>query len=111
MTAIWLSWSEFLFRVQPVWRCVAFHVRRGRGPKMAIHSVGGLSRREILKISAALAGSGVFDSAGAAQPGGQLTWGVHVSLAPTWYDPAETPGNRSRALGWRPSCAARVDGR
>ena len=61
---------------------------------MAIHSVGGLSRREILKISAALAGSGVFlstDSA-AAQPGGQLTWGVHVSLAPTWFDPAETPG-------------------
>jgi peptide/nickel transport system substrate-binding protein len=23
---------------------------------------------------------------------GQLTWGVHVSLAPTWLDPAETPG-------------------
>src|SRR5215471_19405120 len=60
-----------------------------------MHSVGGLSRREILKISAALAGSGVFlstDSAATAQPGGQLTWGVHVSLAPTWFDPAETPG-------------------
>lgn len=25
-------------------------------------------------------------------PKGQLTWGVHVSLAPTWFDPAETPG-------------------
>jgi peptide/nickel transport system substrate-binding protein len=23
---------------------------------------------------------------------GQMTWGVHVSLAPTWFDPAETPG-------------------
>jgi peptide/nickel transport system substrate-binding protein len=23
---------------------------------------------------------------------GQMTWGVHVSLAPTWLDPAETPG-------------------
>lgn len=22
----------------------------------------------------------------------QLTWGVHVSLAPTWFDPADTPG-------------------
>ena len=22
----------------------------------------------------------------------QLTWAVHVSLAPTWFDPAETPG-------------------
>ena len=62
---------------------------------MTIQSVGDLSRREILKMSAALAGSGVFlstGSAGAAQPGGQLTWGVHVSLAPTWFDPAETPG-------------------
>ena len=28
----------------------------------------------------------------AAAPEGQLTWGVHVSLAPTWFDPAETPG-------------------
>lgn len=23
---------------------------------------------------------------------GQLTWGVHITLAPTWFDPAETPG-------------------
>jgi peptide/nickel transport system substrate-binding protein len=28
----------------------------------------------------------------AAAPEGQLTWGVHVTLAPTWLDPAETPG-------------------
>src|SRR5207249_532799 len=27
-----------------------------------------------------------------AAPEGQLTWGVHISLAPTWFDPAETPG-------------------
>ena len=26
-----------------------------------------------------------------ADPEGQLTWGVHFSLAPTWLDPAETP--------------------
>jgi len=25
-------------------------------------------------------------------PQGQLTWAVHFSLAPTWFDPAETPG-------------------
>jgi len=40
---------------------------------MAIHTVGDLSRRDILKISAALVGSRVFFSsafAGAAQPGG-----------------------------------------
>ena len=29
---------------------------------------------------------------GLAAPEGQLIWGVHVSLAPTWFDPAETPG-------------------
>jgi peptide/nickel transport system substrate-binding protein len=27
----------------------------------------------------------------AAAPEGQLTWGVHITLAPTWFDPAETP--------------------
>ena len=31
-------------------------------------------------------------SPGAAAPEGQLTWAVHISLAPTWFDPAETPG-------------------
>src|SRR5215471_14280997 len=62
---------------------------------MVTYSVNDLSRREILKMSATLAGSGVFlmtGSTGAARPGGQLTWGVHVSLAPTWFDPAETAG-------------------
>jgi peptide/nickel transport system substrate-binding protein len=28
----------------------------------------------------------------AAAADGQLTWAVHISLAPTWFDPAETPG-------------------
>ena len=26
------------------------------------------------------------------EPAGQMTWAVHVSIAPTWFDPAETPG-------------------
>jgi peptide/nickel transport system substrate-binding protein len=30
-------------------------------------------------------------AAGAA-PEGEITWGVHISMAPTWFDPAETPG-------------------
>src|SRR3974390_2007549 len=53
------------------------------------------SRREILKMSAALAGSGAFSStgsAGATQPEGQLTVAVHFPLAPTLFEPAETPG-------------------
>jgi peptide/nickel transport system substrate-binding protein len=28
----------------------------------------------------------------AAAADGQLTWAVHITLAPTWFDPAETPG-------------------
>jgi peptide/nickel transport system substrate-binding protein len=31
-------------------------------------------------------------SAVVAAPEGQLTWAVHVSLAPAWFDPAETAG-------------------
>jgi peptide/nickel transport system substrate-binding protein len=27
-----------------------------------------------------------------AAPEGQITWAVHISLAPTWFDPAETSG-------------------
>jgi len=30
--------------------------------------------------------------ASAATPDGQMTWGVHASLAPAWFDPAETTG-------------------
>ncbi len=30
-------------------------------------------------------------AANAAAPVGQLVYGVHISLAPTWFDPAETP--------------------
>jgi peptide/nickel transport system substrate-binding protein len=51
------------------------------------------SRRVLVLILAALlltlAGA---PGTGLAAPEGQITWGVHVSLAPTWFDPAETPG-------------------
>jgi len=51
----------------------------------------GITRREALALTAfGLAGApGLALAAG---PEGQLTWGVHISLAPTWFDPAETPG-------------------
>jgi peptide/nickel transport system substrate-binding protein len=35
---------------------------------------------------------GRYARTAAAAPDGQLIWGVHISLAPTWFDPAETPG-------------------
>jgi len=52
----------------------------------------GLTRRDLLALTALGAIAGVPRSGFAAAPAGQLTWGIHVSLAPTWFDPAETPG-------------------
>src|SRR5918992_3652078 len=26
------------------------------------------------------------------EPSGQMTWAMHVTIAPTWFDPAEMPG-------------------
>jgi peptide/nickel transport system substrate-binding protein len=34
----------------------------------------------------------LISSPAVAAPEGQLTWAVHVSLAPAWFDPAETAG-------------------
>src|ERR1700676_4648894 len=51
----------------------------------------GLSRRELIAL-AALGLAGAPRLAAAAGPDGQLTWAVHVSLAPTWFDPAEASG-------------------
>src|SRR5216684_182829 len=52
----------------------------------------GVRRRDILALAALGAVAGAPAIARAAAPQGQLTWGVHISLAPTWFDPAETPG-------------------
>ena len=60
-----------------------------------------LTRRDILALTALGGVAGVAQPSLAAArgsafaaglPEGQLTWGIHVSLAPTWFDPAETPG-------------------
>jgi peptide/nickel transport system substrate-binding protein len=62
---------------------------------MTTSSVDALTRRKVLKMSALLAGSGICPStvwAGAEQPAGRLTWAVHFTLAPTLFEPAETPG-------------------
>src|SRR5262252_7303552 len=34
----------------------------------------------------------VAQAEGRAEPTGQLTWGINVALAPTWFDPAESTG-------------------
>jgi peptide/nickel transport system substrate-binding protein len=51
-----------------------------------------LTRRELFALSAIGLVAGAPGLAQAGGPQGQLTWGVHVTLAPTWFDPAETPG-------------------
>ncbi len=52
----------------------------------------GISRRDVLALAALGFAAGAPTTALAATPQGQLTWGAHVSLAPTWFDPAETSG-------------------
>jgi peptide/nickel transport system substrate-binding protein len=62
--------------------------RWGRTPNL----IGsGITRREALALTA-FGLATAPDFAFAAGPEGQLTWGIHVSLAPSWFDPAETPG-------------------
>jgi len=48
--------------------------------------------RGLVAASLVLAMSAVGAPPSAAAPEGQMTWAVHVSLAPTWFDPAETSG-------------------
>src|SRR5438552_9996526 len=50
-----------------------------------------ITRRDVLAAaSVGLAMAPAFPAWAAA--GGQLTWGIHVSLAPVWFEPAEASG-------------------
>jgi len=48
------------------------------------------TRRDVLALTALGLVAGAPGVASAAAPSGQLTYAIHVSLAPTWFDPAET---------------------
>jgi len=61
--------------------------RRGCAPRGA-----GIARRDLLAVAALTLSTGAPSLARAGGPQGELRWAVHVSLAPTWFDPAETPG-------------------
>jgi peptide/nickel transport system substrate-binding protein len=50
------------------------------------------SRRSILAVLGLALMLGVPCPAKAASPDGQVTWAVTISLAPTWFDPAEASG-------------------
>ena len=50
-----------------------------------------VSRRDLLAAAGLSLMAGIPRIAGAGLPD-QLTWGIHVSLAPTWFEPAEASG-------------------
>ena len=50
----------------------------------------GMTRRDLMAASALGLLAGTPRLARAAAPEGQLTWAMHVSVPPTWFDPAET---------------------
>ena len=50
----------------------------------------GMTRRDLLAASALGLLAGMPRLARAAAPEGQLTWAMHVSVPPTWFDPADT---------------------
>jgi peptide/nickel transport system substrate-binding protein len=52
----------------------------------------GTARRLVLALAALALIAGIPRPGSAGGPEGQLTWAVHISLAPTWFDPAETQG-------------------
>jgi len=64
------------------------HFRSGRFR----NGIGHPTRRDVFALAGLGLIAGVARSADAAAPEGQLNWGAHISLAPTWFDPAETSG-------------------
>src|SRR5262245_7301737 len=54
--------------------------------------VADMTRRDILAFTALGLVAGAPHSTLAAASNNQLTWGVHVSLAPVWFDPADISG-------------------
>jgi ABC-type transport system substrate-binding protein len=64
----------------------------GRGKLNSSAASADVSRRDILALAALGLAAGVPGVAAAAGSPGQLIWGVHVSLAPIWFDPAEISG-------------------
>src|ERR1700726_3366555 len=65
---------------------------RGRDKLAPYVDTAGMRRRDLLTLAAFGLVAGAPGSAIAAGPDGQLTWGVHVSLAPVWFDPADVSG-------------------
>jgi peptide/nickel transport system substrate-binding protein len=64
----------------------------GSGTQRSARNKSNPTRRDILAATALGLAAGAPGAVWAAAPEGQLTWAIHVSLAPTWFDPADTQG-------------------
>jgi peptide/nickel transport system substrate-binding protein len=64
-------------------------LRRSALPRRDRNKAAGLLVTAALAIALA---AGACGTARAGGPQGQLTYGIHTTLAPTWFDPAETQG-------------------
>src|ERR1700752_1043463 len=64
-----------------------------RGEPRDLSGAARISRRDAIAGAAfSVAVASLPRLPGSAAPQSQLTRGVHIPLAPTWFDPAETPG-------------------
>src|SRR5215813_7657086 len=61
-----------------------------RAPTNPANDRFALTRRDLLTATAAGLVAGAPTIAPGAAPQGQLIWALHVSLAPLWFDPADT---------------------
>jgi len=64
-------------------------LRRGAPPGRNRNKGAGLLVSAFVAAALAIVAGGTARAGG---PQGQLTWGIHTTLAPTWFDPAETQG-------------------
>src|SRR6202023_1174373 len=67
-------------------------ILNGRENSASRGGAADISRRDILALAALGMVARAPRAAIAATPEGQLIWGVHVSLAPIWFDPADVSG-------------------
>ncbi len=67
-------------------------VVRGQGRPASGEGDDGFTRRHVLGLIALAPAAAAARLASAAGTEGQLTWGVHVSLPPAWFDPADVSG-------------------
>jgi peptide/nickel transport system substrate-binding protein len=66
--------------------------KHGAGSGTPVKRGGGFTRREAIALAAMGLATARPGFLAAAEAKGQLTFGVHVSLAPIWFDPAEVAG-------------------